>query len=772
MPITYDYGLFHGGESEAPAPAPALSPEEPSTPAAKPAAPTLVPTWTSQLRGLKSLIDTAIEYPDAKPWEWDRTYPGDTHGFGKDKLAWRRWSRSTDCDWLFYTGMEGLNPRARVSKDNPVERIHAIVAEYDGTVTDENVDLLTTKLPPDLLPTFFSRSRFSGGGRLTWILDNPLPVGAGNLASEFLKLAAKELKMKLLLAGFDDESLAPKQTFEVGTDWRRIGNPLHDSTAHAWLFRAASRAKLTDEESIAKIPMDEVQKEVERQFPLRWSGPFEPGARGVVFFDPTSVNPTAAILTDEGVVCFGQPKPFYSWKEILGSDFVRKFEEDVLFRATAGVYYDGSCVWRKPFAEAKTWDSFPAGDLTLLLTEGMKLSQEAAKRAAYQVKFANRVTAALPFVGDRRELVLQDGKRFLNTFMLTVMEPAPGAAGKWGEGFPWLKNFFETRPCPTHDPERKGLWHLLAWFQHFYRGMRDGTLAPGQVVAICGGPSVGKTLFLDKILTPAVGGSVDAAAYLQGNTSFNSQLFDSPLWVIDDGSFTADERSRKRCSELLKKVAATSHFEYHRKGAPAAKVHWKGRAVLLLNTDPDSIIAVPTLGISNVDKVNVYRWREVNETPFEARSVVEDAIARELPFFLRWLLEADFSEHVTADPRYGTMSYADAHTATEAENASGAGALMECLSEHARRSGTSGLSFVSTTQLMVALGSDEGLRSVVGKWNGGMVGRWLRSLASRKETAVTRSGIGWVINWDKLARITAPPEGFESAAGGKSVDLT
>lgn len=751
MPVSYNYSLF-----DTP---PATTPPETgdSAPHPKPATPPTTEEWTTTIRGLKNLTDSALEYRSIRPWEWDKEPPTEVL---TDKTAFSAWSKRASTNHLFYTGMEGANPATRINKDNPVNTIHAIIADYDGVVTDENIDAISTKLSPDLIPTFSSRSRFSGGCRLVWMLETPLHVAAGNLADGFLQCAAKELRLKLLAAGFDEESLKPKQTFEVGTHWRRIGGPLRDATVHAWLFRAALRSKLSTEKEAIKIPIEAVAEEVEKQFPGRWSGNFEIGARGVVFFDPTSVNPTAAVVAEDGMVCFGQPKSFYPWSEILGKDFTRRYVEDMIAAATKGIYYDGTNAWMK--RGGKTWTYYNSSDMMLYLTEGVKMSREGAVSALYAIKFANRIDAAMPYVGNHREIVInKQGERHLNLYTNSVMQPAGGVAGDWGDGFPWLAKFLETRVDKKVDPHGFSMWHLLAWLHEFYKGMYEGKPFVGQAIGICGGTSVGKTLFLSKVLAPAVGGSIDATGFLQGHTTFNSQLFESPLWVIDDGSFTADERGRKRCSEILKKCAATETMEINRKYAPAKPIVWNGRAVLLLNTDPDSILGIPSLSISNRDKFNLYKWVEKNPFTFPSRSEVESTIERELPYFLRWLLSYKYEEKgIEPDPRFGVKSYIESSTAEEAENSSGAGTFQEILVELVHQTGMTGVEPFTLVGLVGTINAVETLRPLMSRYTPTQAARQLRALASRSDPFLTRSDNGqwWILDCDKLrARAELPP---------------
>lgn len=759
--LTYDFGGEYKAPSKpasAPVKPPVETPEASSSGIPDSALPEIIkphvaPTtmdWETTLRGIKSLSDDAITYCPAIPWEWDIDPPA---AVLTDKSVFRTWCTKPTTEHLFYTGVEALDPMRRVGKENPPEIIHAIVVDYDGITPDEVIDSIPRKLPADLLPTWWSRSRFSGGGRLVWMLEKPLPVGGLVLAEAFLAQAAKELNLKKLAVGYDEESIKPKQTFEVGTNWKRIGGALRPETVHQWFFKAAMRvsSKIGDRATAVEIPLEDVHAEIERQFPGRWTGPFEKGARGVVVNDPTSVNPSAAIVVDEGLVVFGQPKPFYPWREVLGPDFVRKYDEDRIMLATSKIYHDGTTAWiQNP--SSNRWENHRDTHLDLHFTVACKLSKEAALEAKHFVIFNRRIEGAAPFVGDPRELINLGGKKMLNTWVNNIMKPAEGVAGEYGDEFPFLKEFFDTRFDPKHDPTGAAKWHLFAWWKTFYKGMLEGKGHNGQAIAIAGGTSIGKTLFLDKMLGASVGGFADASNYLQATTSFNAQLFEEPIWCIDDGSFDQSMDGRRRFSEMVKKCAATSNFEYHDKGRRASQIKWHGRTVILLNTDPESISALPSMDISNKDKINLYRWVETC-APFPPREVVEANIRKELPYLLRWLLAFDpKAQGIAEDARYGVASHIDKKTAEESENASGAGFFENVLAVAFSLTAQTDDVTMDPVDLLAFLNGLEPIRPAVLKMTTRAMAGYVRSLASRDDPTITMSPVNgsWTFHVGKI----------------------
>lgn len=767
------YSLFEQ-EDNAPAPAPAeesveVTEEVETKNADKPLSAFPDMPDDIHLLGLNNLRETTISYRECRPWDWAADAPEDVQ---KSKESFGKWSIHPETKHLWYTGLEGLNGNLRITRDNPAVIVRAIVAEYDGHVTDENVALLGAKLGADLMPTFFHRSRFSGGGRLLWVLEKPLNISDEKLLTEFLHVAAKELKLARLLAGFDTESLSHKQFFEVGPpkSWERIGNPLSEGPIMRWLFEAGKRTKFKSE-TVTKIPMEEIEKAVHSQFPGRWTGPFEVGNRGVVFFDPTSTNPTAAYVVEEGMVCFGQPKAFYRWKEILGEKFIRNFEENALLKATNGIWYDGKNMWIRT---NHGWIDYAPGDVELKIAHETDLKNEAIRAALYHIKFHRRVHAVRPFVGDHREIIGDDGDgKVLNSYIPQVVQPAMGGPTTWGDSFPWLQKFLESRSDPAYDPGNFQMWHLLAWLQHFYNGMREGRLSNGQAIAVAGGPTTGKTLFFDRVVGKAIGGALDATGFLQGTSDFDAHLFHSGLWLVDDGSFTVDARLRKYFTEMLKKCAAQTTFEYNQKFQRKSRIRWKGRVVILLNTDPESILAVPSLGASNADKVNLYRWVKESKDPFPSRTDLDEIIDRELPHFLRWLVHFDFTTvGVEKDPRFGIKSHADEKTRVDAERASGAGAFEELLAETFIQARQTTPIETSVSGLMASLMENPLYGKLATVYKIRHVASILREISSRKESPIKplENGTWWI---DPVAIVDSVRghSASSSSTEGISVDL-
>lgn len=261
-----------------------------------------------------------------------------------------------------------------------------------------------------------------------------------------------------------------------------------------------------------------------------------------------------------------------------------------------------------------------------------------------------KVDGSAPRLYCQKETYNHNGDTYLNTARVKIMPAAP-TTGKWGEFFPRyaavLDNVFDT---PLYQAT------FLAWFKRFYESAEAGELALGQSMALVGPVQCFKSFIIEKLLTPAMGGYADLSDMASGdNNGFNSEIFHSPIAVIDDSKGSSSESMRSRYSAVIKKLAAHGKHKFHQKFQEPTIVDWKGRVVLGLNNDPKSIRLLPDLDQSNEDKMialHMHQWPG-HPSPDVYTSVIQD----ELHHFLSWLKAWVIPPEV-ADPmsRYGIKS--------------------------------------------------------------------------------------------------------------------
>jgi len=701
------------------------------------------------LRGAINTVATQVE--PCEPWVFVPKVPAE---MATSKTEFSRWRELPSTEHLVYTGYEGVNPNIRInSKTNPVRRLHALVMDFDALITDENCNTVLDRCSADLRPTWMSRS-FSNGVRLVWMFEAPLPLEVGGLTKEFLKIAYSELKMGKLLAGPDQSAFHNVTTlYDVGRDWKKLGDyVLSTNVLNFWLTEAAKKTRW-DKLGEISIPIDAVAEEVERQYPGRWEGLFEVGRRGVVFFDPNSTNPTSAIVTEAGMICFSQDQLFHPWRKIFGGPFIRKFQADKIGAAVVNVWYDGRKYWRKSpdgYWVQLSKDDFIAHLKVNHCINAAKAHGEVASemdRTLVYVQEHRRVSGAAPRVYSETDLLEINGKKLINCAAVRVVLPAEEPQ-QWGENFPWLARFLESCwddksvACVEPDqPSANARDIFLAWFQRFYCSAWRGDLLKGHALFLVGPPNGGKTLLAARVIGDAMGGGSDASDFLQNQNSFNRELLEVGLWNVDDATATTDPAAHQKFSEMIKRTAANPFFSYHAKYRDAQRVEWNGRVCVTLNEDPSSLRIIPNMNSSLEDKIIVLKFADVLPI-FPPKQELEGTITRELPYFLRWLTEWKCPSDLMGKNRFGFKAFIHEETRVAALHSSGVGDLIELVEIWLKRANPSekhGDFWKGTASAWIAeVSTDDALRPLVSKFTARALGRKFSDAASIRDSLITR----------------------------------
>lgn len=699
------------------------------------------------LRGLPN--NSATKVTPCEPWTFVSKAPPEVM---ESKQLFSQWRLLPSSEHLVYSGTEGVNAGMRASKQNPIRKLHAIIADFDSNLTDETCATVLERCVIDLRPTWISRS-FSGGARLIWVFDEPLPMEVGILTKQFLKVVARELHLGKILPGIDEPAFSDLTKFyDVGRDWKKLGDyTLSANVLNFWLTEASKKTRWEDGDEIL-IPIEAVAEEVEKQYPGRWDGPFEVGRRGVVFFNMESQNPTAAVVTEAGMICFGEDQLFHPWSKIFGGSFVRKFQMDKIGAAIANVWYDGKAFYKK--SSFGVWEPHQKEDFIAMLK--VKHGVDAAKdrgevasemdRALVYVQEHKRVSGVLPKVFDAQELLYFNGRRFLNCAAVRAMEPAE-TKQEWGQNFPWLAEFFDTcfdpAPVPCVDRRRApqpAKTIFFAWLKRFYGSAFAGALTKGQALFLAGGVDRGKTLLSTQIIGRLVGGSSDASDFLNTTSSFNKELLEVGLWQIDDGVASQDPMAHQKFSEMVKRSVANPTFSYHRKYSDAQRVDWFGRVVVTFNDDASSVRIMPNLDQSIEDKLIVLLFAE-GTRQFPDWHEMDDTLTNELPFFARWLLDWETPAEIFGNKRFGINSYIQEDLRTKSLHAGGVSDLLELIElwiQRAQPHEKHGDFWQgSASAWMAEVGSDDALKPLIGKFTVKQLGRKFVEAARLRNSKVS-----------------------------------
>ncbi|QHI68472.1 primase-helicase family protein [Tichowtungia aerotolerans] len=696
---------------------------------------------------------------ECEPWNIS------THAL--QKTQWNK----PDVEHCFYSGLEGLIAASRIdSKNNPAVFLHWLVADYDGDINQNMRDTVLERCG-DFKPQYICRT-FSGGARLLWKLEQPFPLHKNDLTAKLLKHVKKKLKLSKILVGLDAEAFSdPCKYYEAGTQWQHLSDDVIPAPLMMqWAIESTHNYAWKKIGPV--IPIELIADEVQKQYPGVWQGEFEIGVRGVRFWDSSADNATAAVVRESGMQCFTGGQAFIPWAAILGHQFVRQFESDRIGGAVSEVFFDGRDYWTK--LSNDQWQAYNKSDIALHLKVERGLTSTVPRGAAFsavdqaihRIQKQQYIACAAPLVHRPKGIVHVNGLRVLNTSTASVMQPAEGGADTpvcssasaqssdpcpltpdTCPGFLWLASYFSTLFDPAEQLE-----YFLAWLRRWYSSALDGKMLPGQASFFAGVPNSGKTLLSSVILSRIFGGHIDASSFLSGEDGFNSHLFQSAVWAVDDVVPLTDNKSHMKFSALIKKMAANRTFSVREKYRVDKLIEWNGRVVVTCNTDPESIRILPDVDLSNRDKINLFRVAERDTFTFP--NDVAEIIHAELPFFLRWLLDWSPPDHVLGDSRYGVQTYCEASLFEAARHSSSAYSFLEVLLKFFEGQVSDVWTGSATELLSAMLNDQDGLAGIAAKYTTRQVGRELSKLASQGyPLEQTRTGTkrSWIINIKKLS---------------------
>lgn len=615
-----------------------------------------------------------------EPWTFVPT-ENITEQIRSDKQARQAWYQNGTTRHCFYTCIEPTNPNQRVSKSNSPRLLHGLAVEYDAPISDSRV--LEALSGFKIKPQWYERS-LGGNIRLIWSFERPLMLDSYDFAAYLLDRTKQWLRLDMLPA-LDAGALSNPTRLLCCGKWIGTGaSAISNQELQSFYVDAAKefRFNSTDE---CNIPLDIVEKAVREKFQnFNWPSDFTLESQGASFWISESTSPMSAIVKPNGMLTFSAhaTKPFYDWSEILGVDFTKRFSQTAIASATENIYWDGKNFWKQ---EQGRYVDLALPELTLYFKVDCRLSTKPGKggvssidTALRHIQSANRIAGAAPFVFYPPGVFEYQGERKLNICMAKVLPPSDIGAVTWGaEGnFPWLSAHFDG----FFDPVSQ-LPFFLAWWKAFYESGYYMKPMPGQNIFLMGGANVGKTMTSHAIIGKSVGGFMDAAKHLTTNSDFNSELPAVPLWTIDDETMGESPKAQANFAATWKKAAANQEIRCHKKyGIPVMTV-WMGRILATSNLDAVSSRILGPMDNNSLDKTSLFRCASECRSVFPNRHELVQIIERELPYFMRWLLNWQPPEEVARDVRYGYKSYHEESLLDKAHQSGKAAPFKELLVE-------------------------------------------------------------------------------------------
>lgn len=119
-------------------------------------------------------------------------------------------------------------------------------------------------------------------------------------------------------------------------------------------------------------------------------------------------------------------------------------------------------------------------------------------------------------------------------------------------------------------------------------------------------------------------------------------------------------KTKQELALRLKAMAAKPTVRYEPKFVNSIELPFKGRVIVCCNVDPESLRILPTMDGTIKDKIMLFRINpDFHPTFLGKNSENESRVLRELPFFLRWILDYPVDERVidNRNTRFGIKSF-------------------------------------------------------------------------------------------------------------------
>ena len=604
----------------------------------------------------------------AAPWDYQPEQPIQDM-IRKNKKMRDIWANNPQTRHQFYSFNEGMNPLQRISAErddgegNPIRSQGAMAVDFDSPQTREKAIEYAKNCI--YVPNKLERT-LSGNWRAVWGYERELLFPSTKVYIHYQKKFPEfAFDPSRVMPGFDKNAWeSPNRMWTNGCEWIHLHDTLIPAAiTQGWMVQACKTFKFTEQEFGPAIPLELVKEELAKKYPRfhEWEGDFIEQSQGPTFWVTGSTSPKSAIVRETGMQTFAAhaAKGFYRWADLLGIDFVRQFEAKRMGIAVEGIYFDGVNYWYK--SSGGLWQPWSQGDTELHLQQQRGLSKKVDSTGATLIKQAlsfihenQRVSAALPLVYKDEGLVRFENETRLNISDVKVLPPSaePGVYGPDGN-FPFLsavlKMFPEGRPFDTN----------MSWLHRAYKAGYDREPCLGQVLFICGPKGQGKTFWVTGVVAALLGGMKDATVLLSGDANFNSDMFAKPLWVLDDGTPSADNTTRIRYSHTIKRIAANRRWHVNGKYEKPYDIDYFGRTIVVMNADANSIRLLPDTTLSNRDKLIFIQTVPHDVVVFGTAKEIKEILDRELPYFARYVLDWKIPDYIQGQNRFGIQEYQD-----------------------------------------------------------------------------------------------------------------
>lgn len=567
----------------------------------------------------------------------------------KEKAARRDWFKQQSTNWPCISLTEGVNPRLRISHDNPPQLLHGFTADYDNLgkkfTVGELTEIATRCAYP---PAAVGSSLGAEGVHAVWLFKEPIPVlGNADYARRVYNECYKNLRAGNFVQGFDEAFKKPDRLLSIDPEnfgWATDHNEncvVDETSTRLWASSVTADFSFEG----PALDIQKVYELVQQRYPGRWSGEFTIGTRGCRFWDPTATDSTASVVTATGMVFFTNGGGFKSWSSLLGQDVVSKLSAESLAQITADWFYDKT---NREYVYSVGGEYATKNRTQLidrLALSGIEDVMDSRRAICYVEDFKG-VTSVVSLANQKLGIIKQGGLTYLNTTKTVAIRPEPGDC-----------SFLLGAVNAMFGSSQVDFY--LAWLQDAVRSALREEPSYSQTIFLCGDPECGKSLLQFRIMTPLLGGSwADPMGYLLGDTGFNSELADSGSWIVSDQEGAKNSSQRSSFTQKVKSAAANPCMSVHAKYAVPITLFLNSRLSFSFNRNAECLSVLPRIGDDLLGKICLFSIINHEFFKGKTKALIEGAIKAELPAFADWLLNTyEPPEAVLSSGRYNTKSY-------------------------------------------------------------------------------------------------------------------
>jgi hypothetical protein len=302
--------------------------------------------------------------------------------------------------------------------------------------------------------------------------------------------------------------------------------------------------------------------------------------------------------------------------------------------------------------------------------ENLGASKPELEQFLYKVQTSQALDYAGSMPGYCEGVHSENGQLFycMEAPVLPKSVPAKGAV--FGEHWPVIHKMM--RRLFVNDDGETQFWTVLAHLKLAHEGLKFAlapralgskrSVRPGQAMAFVGPKNCGKSFFLERVITPLLGGRlVDVfKAFTADAEGFNGEMLKGEVWMIDDQEHSTDIRTRRKLAANLKSKLFGASTAFHAKYQTPVTLKPFGRLFICCNDTPENLSVLPPITEDISDKVHVIRCNKAEMTmptgTESERQAFRDAVAQELPYFVGELEAWTVPPEITHQ-RTGVLSY-------------------------------------------------------------------------------------------------------------------